>query len=50
MNCNGQVLSPKSANKINEVYDGRPALLEMFNILVGPTDDTERQIIQQQPE
>ena len=50
MNCNGQVLSPRSANKMNEVYNGRPALFDMFNILVCPTEDTERLIIRQQPE
>ena len=33
----------------NEVYDDRPALFDMLDILVGTTDDTERQIICRPP-
>ena len=33
----------------NEVYDNGPALFDMLDILVGTTDDTERQIIYRPP-
>ena len=35
---------------MDKIFDGRPALFDIFNILVGPTDDTERQIICQPSE
>ena len=35
---------------MNKVFDGRPALFDMFNILVGPTDETERQMFRRPTE
>ena len=34
----------------SEVFIGRPALFDKFNIFVGPNDDTEKQIIHQVPQ
>ena len=33
-----------------EVFDVRPVLFDMFNILVSPTDETERQMIRRLPD
>ena len=34
----------------NEVFEDRPALFDMFNILVGPTDETEKQMMSSLPD
>ena len=34
----------------NEVFDGRPALFDMLNIFVGPSDESERQMICRPPD